>query len=134
MGKVRPLNEKKYNIDKHRFLELYYHCMQYPKWKEELKYIDDTVRSVQYGTMRGGGSNGSALERAAIKRRELEEKCELIEQTVMEADPDICKYILTGVTQEYATFKYLKHLGLPCERDMYYDRRRKFYYLLSQKI
>ena len=56
MAKVRPINEKKYNIDKHRFMELYYHCLQYQKWKEELKYIDDTVRSVQYGTMRGGSN------------------------------------------------------------------------------
>lgn len=134
MGKIRPLNEKKYNIDKHRFMELYYHCLQYPKWKEEMKYIDDTVRSVQYGTMRGSGSNGSALERAAIRRRELEERCELIEKTAVEADPEIHQYILTGVTKEYATFRYLKHLGMPCERDMYYDRRRKFYYLLSKKV
>lgn len=134
MGKVRPLNEKKYNIDKHRFMELYYHCLQYTKWKEELKYIDDNVRSVKYGTMRGGGSNGSALERAAIKRRELEEKCELIEQTAIEADPEIYQYILTGVTQEYATFRYLKHLGMPCGQSMYYDRRRKFYWILAQKI
>ncbi len=134
MGKIRPLNEKKYNIDKHRFMELYYHCLQYQKWKEELRYIDDQVRSVQYGTMRSGSAGGSALERAAIRRRELEEKCEIIEQTTVEADPEIHQYILTGVTQEYATFRYLKHLGMPCERDMYYDRRRKFYYILSKKV
>lgn len=134
MAKVRPINEKKYNIDKHRFMELYYHCLQYPKWREELKYIDDNVKSVTYGTMRSGGNNGSALERAAIKRRELEEKCELIEQTAMEADPEIYQYILTGVTQEYATYGYLKHLGMPCGQTMYYNRRRKFYWLLAQKI
>lgn len=134
MGKVRPLNEKKYNINKHRFMELYYHCLQYPGWKEELKYIDDTVKSIQYGTMRGGGNNESALERAAIKRRELEEKCELIEQTAMEADPDIYQYILAGVTQEHANYRYLKHKGIPCGQTMYYNRRRKFYWLLSQKV
>ncbi|MXP77257.1 hypothetical protein GN277_18300 [Lachnospiraceae bacterium WCA-9-b2] len=37
MPDVRPINKKKYEISKHRFLELYYYCMQYREWVDELE-------------------------------------------------------------------------------------------------
>ena len=77
----------------------------------------------------------SQTERLAIKRLELEEKCKRIEQTAIEADPDIYQWLLEGVTTEYATYRYLRDAkGIPCGKDLYYDRRRKFYYLMSNKI
>ena len=49
----------------------------------------------------------------------------------MAADPELYSYILKAVT-EGTTFVVLKSLyGIPCERDMFYDRRRKFYWVLS---
>lgn len=134
MTRVRPLNEKKYDISKHRFLELYHFCLQYPEWMEMLKSQKDTVKSSAAGSNLGRvTAAGSATETLAIKRMGLQEKCELIEQTAIEADPDIYEYILEGVTTQYASFRYLKSKGLPCEKDMYYDRRRRFFWLLSQK-
>ena len=45
------------------------------------------------------------------------------------------QYLLKAVTEENVTFKYLKTvMNIPCEKDMFYDRRRKFYFLLSKKI
>lgn len=135
VANVRPINEKKYNISKHRFLELYYFCLQYNEWKDELKYKKDTVRSVNVTDMPTSKESGDATASLAIRRAELRKKCELIEQTAIEADPDIYQYIIKGVTEEYATYKYLKKvLGIPCGKDMYYDRRRRFYWLLSNKI
>lgn len=135
MPKIRPINQSKYNISKHRFLELYHYCMQYQEWKDELKYMNDTVKSIDYsGEIKGTGTE-SATEKLAIKRAELSKKCELIEQTAIEADADIYQYIIKGVTTEYATYKYLKEvMSIPCGKDMYYERRRKFYWLLSKKI
>lgn len=135
MPKIRPINQSKYNISKHRFLELYHYCMQYQEWKDELKYLNDTVKSIDYsGEIKGTGT-GSATEQLAIKRAELSKKCELIEQTAIEADGDIYQYIIKGVTTEYATYKYLKEvMNIPCGKNMYYERRRKFYWLLSRKI
>lgn len=136
MPNVRPINKNKYEISKHRFLELYHHCMQYQEWKNELKYCNDTVKSV--GRMEGVHSvegRSSATEKLAIKRAELEEKCRTIEQTAIEADADIYQYIIEGVTADYASYRYLKDvMKIPCGKDMYYDRRRKFYWLLSKKI
>lgn len=135
VSNVRPINEKKYDISKHRFLELYHFCMQYSEWKDELKYKKDTVRSIEVTDMPTSHGNGDATANLAVRRAELQRKCELIEQTAIEADPDIYQYIIKGVTTEYATYKYLKeNAGIPCGKDMYYNRRRKFYWLLSNKI
>ena len=135
MANVRPINEKKYDISKHRFLELYHFCMQYNEWKDELKYKKDTVQSAGVTGTPTSHNNGDATAKLATRRAELERKCKLIEQTAIEADPDIYQYIIKGVTNDYASYKYLRHvMEIPCGKDMYYDRRRKFYWLLSKKI
>lgn len=136
MPDVRPMNEKKYEISKHRFLELYHFCMQYQEWITELKLRKDTVKGMgNTDGIHGSGREGSATEHLVIRRMKLREKCELIEQTAIEADLELYPYILEGVTTEYASYKYLKQVkGIPCGKKMYYDRRRKFYWLLSKKI
>lgn len=136
MTDERPISEKKYGINKHRFLELKHHCLQYPEWRRELAGITDTVRSIEYGKEgKGSPSQGSATERLAIRRAELEDRCKVIEQTAIEADSEIYQWILEGVTTDYATYRYLRDAKhIPCGKDMYYDRRRKFFWLLSRKI
>lgn len=136
MPDERPISEKKYGINKHRFLELKHHCLQYQDWRRELANMQDTVKAIQYGKEgKGSPSIGSATESLAIRRTELEEKCKTIEQTAIEADPELHQYILEGVTTDYATYRYLKDAKkIPCGKDMYYDRRRKFFYLLSKKV
>ena len=114
MGNVRPLKRSKSEISTNRFLELYYWCLQYGEWKDELKYKTDTV--------------------GAMKIAELEQSCQLIEQTAIEADPYIYQYLLKAVTQEGVTYGYLKMMmEIPCSHNTYYDRRRKFYWLLDKR-
>ena len=135
MGRVRAMNEKKYNISKHRFLELYHFCLQYNEWKDELEYKNDTVKSIEITDAPKGRGNGDATANLAVRRTELEEKCKIIEQTAIEADPNIYRYIIKAVTNDNVTYQYLKQtMKIPCGKDMYYDRRRKFYWLLSRKI
>ena len=133
--KVRPLNEEKYKISKHRFAEIYHFCLQYNEWKDELKYKTDNEASPIITDMPTAHSNDSGVESLAIRRRQLEEKCNLIEDTAREAGEGISQYILKAVTNEYITYNYLRTvMGIPCGKNYYYDKRRKFYYLLSQKI
>lgn len=75
VSNVRPINEKKYDISKHRFLELYHFCMQYSEWKDELKYKKDTVRSIEVTDMPTGHGNGDATANLAVRRAELQRKC-----------------------------------------------------------
>ncbi|WP_313583317.1 hypothetical protein [Lacrimispora sp.] len=133
MGNVRPLNHSKYGISKNRFWELYYWCLQYGEWKDELKYKTDTVRSMEITDMPSSHDPGDATQQLAIRRVMLEKNCQLIEQTAIEADPDIYQYLLKAVTED-VPYRYLDMImNIPCSRNTYYDRRRKFYWLLSQK-
>lgn len=137
MGKVRPLSRSKYGISGNRFRELYYWCLQYGEWREELegRAAPSGSMYVGEGLEEGGGEKGQAGEHVPSSRRAwLEQNCRLLEQTAADADPDISPYILRAVTDGDVTYQYLKmSMGMPCGKDMYYDRRRRFYWLLDQR-
>lgn len=134
MPNVRPLNQNKYQISKYRFLEIYNFCLQYNEWKDELKYNTHTVGAQEITGMPFGTGKSDSTAHLAVKRAELERKCQLIERTAMEADSEIYPYILKAVTNEYVGYNYLQTImDIPCSRNTFYDRRRKFYYLMSMK-
>ena len=55
----------------------------------------------------------------------------LVRETCHKADPEIAEYIFKAVT-EGCSYTYLKtKLGIPCGRSMYFDRYRKFFWLLD---
>lgn len=70
-------------------------------------------------------------QRALIKAF-YSERIKLIERIALEADPCLHDYIIKGIT-EGRSYTYLKTImGIPCGKDMYYDRYRKFFWLLSE--
>ena len=134
MGKIRPLNRSKYGISKNRFKELYYWCLQYSEWKDELRYRVDTVKSIEITDSPITHDNGDPTQQLAFRRVHLESNCKLIEQTAIETDPDIYQYLIKAVTDPDVTYRYLKLImGIPCSHNTFYDRRRRFYWLLSKK-
>ncbi|MBR2258565.1 MAG: hypothetical protein IJ899_14795 [Blautia sp.] len=124
----------KWWLSKHRFLELYHYCLQYREWKAELESLDGR-RAVGYDAAPGGGGESSdPTYNLARRRAELEEKILNVEECAYEADGELAKYILLGVTDDSATYNFMdKRLNIPCGKNTYYDRRRKFYYLLDKK-
>ena len=132
---IRPtISEKnKYHIDKHRHYELKHFCLQYPKWKKayaELNNIGISLSKIE----RESSTNipGDPTAKCAIKKAYYRERIRLVEDIAMRADEYLYKYILKAVTEELS-YTYLKSkLEIPCGRDMYYDRYRKFFWLLSQ--
>lgn len=128
------ISEKnKYWIDKHRHYELKHFCLQYPEWKKLYMKFDDV--SIPLSTIeRVPTSNlpGDPTAKRAIMKTYYAEKIKMIEKTALETDVYLHKYILKAVT-EGLSFTYLKtRLNIPCGRDMYYDRYRKFFWLLSK--
>lgn len=124
----------KYNISKHRYLELYHYCMQYEEWKDTIKTLDG-LKSHDTDGCTSSCRISSPVEDLAIKRIELNNKCRIIEETAEEADSVLKDYILAAVTHEGCTYKYLstvKHM--PCGHNVFYRARKRFYYLLSKKI
>lgn len=44
---------------------------------------------------------------------------------------DLGDYIFEAVTREY-TFAYFEARGIPCSRNVFYERLRAFYYVLDK--
>ena len=135
MPDVRALNSKKYGISRHRFAEIYQFCMQYREWKDELRRKTDTLGGNNFSGMPKAGGISDPTAELAVKRAELRRKCELVEKTAEDADPQLSRYILKAVTTEGISYNYLKMvMNIPCGKNMYYDRRRKFYRLMDGRI
>lgn len=132
MANVRAINKEKYNISNYRFRELYYFCLQYEEWQEELNAIRNPIKGMQYYGMPSSGTPGNPTMNAAIDCAELSHKCDMIKAAAMAADPEIYEYIIYAVTHENISFNFLKmQKDIPCERDRYYNSRRKFYFMLD---
>jgi hypothetical protein len=125
-----------YYLTKHRFYEVYHYAMQYQEWKDEYRTTEQTMRGIAYdGVKVKLSGSGDALERVAIRLTELSEKIEMLEAVARETDKDLSEYILRGVTDEQVTYNYLSMvLHIPCSRNTYYSLRRKFYWLLSERL
>ena len=133
--KIRPeLSIKnKYYIDKHRHYELKHFCLQYPNWKRTYTELDKSY--VPISTVdKTPSSNlpGDPTAKRAMDKARLIERIDMIEQSAKEADRQLHDYILKAVT-ENLSYTYLKtKLDIPCGKDMYYDRYRRFFWLLNK--
>ena len=128
------ISEKnKYWIDKHRHYELKHFCLQYPEWKKLYSLFDNS--SIPLSTIeRVPTSNlpGDPTAKRAIMKSHYGERIKMLEKVALETDVYLHKYILKAVT-EGLSYTYLKtRLDIPCGKDMYYDRYRRFFWLLSK--
>lgn len=133
MMRAELSGKNKYWVEKHRYYELKHFCLQYPFWKRAYSEID---------WLYGQDFNPSAYSKSnlpadptyhlAEKRVRYFHRMEMVEQAAINADPELASYILKGVT-EGASYTYLKsRLEIPCSRDTYYDRYRRFFWLLNK--
>ena len=131
----RILSEKnEFYLPKEEFLTVLHFSLQYPNWVQELRTEPDTSNAITYDEERVQTSGGyAACSETAMRRYALAKKKQLVEDTVREVAPEIYEYLLLGVAYGW-TFWQLKQQGIECEEAMYYERRRKFYYILAQKI
>lgn len=126
--------KSKWWIPKYRYLELKYFCLQYPMWKKEYA---DILANLNVS------SNGSEIKNqiefidrtadVAIRLDNLNSKISLVGKIANEIDPEIGDYILKAVTNNFSFVKMKALYEIPCERKMYYDRYRKFFWSLDRK-
>ena len=131
---IRPeiSQNNKYWISKHRYYELKHFCLQYHTWKKECIELGGLRGRSNDETCVKSGIPGDPTGKCVEMRSVYLEKMDLIRGIVVAADPDLAEYIFRGVT-EGLSFTYLKNkLNMPCGRDMYYDRYRRFFWLLSE--
>lgn len=131
---IRPELSKKnpYWVDKHRYYELKHFCLQYPVWKRIYMELDGLRSSVTDVTPSKNNSTSDPTARSVESRLYYLQKMETVEQAAIKSDPELATYILRAVTEELS-YDYLKsRLEIPCGRDTYYDRYRRFFWLLSK--
>lgn len=132
---IRPELSKrnKYWISKSRYYELKYFCLQYPGWKKAYAEL------IEYGVAISNISNefknseiSDPTAKIAIMKIYCMDRIEMIEKAAVDTDKYLFNYIILAVTEGHS-YTYLKNkLGMPCSRDTYYDRYRRFFWLLSQ--
>ena len=122
--------KNKYWIPKFRYLELKNFCLQYSDWKKALNEISFLKAKSEISS---AGNFSNSTENLAFKISNIQDKIDLIERTANESDAELAKWLIKGIT-ENLTYEYLKYqLGLPAGRSMYYDRYRKFFWILDQR-
>lgn len=125
--------KNKYHICKHRHYELKHFCLQYPSWKKAYAEFDDASLPLSMiDSVPTSNIPGDPTAKRAMMKAHYSEKINLIEKAAMEADQYLCEYILKGVTEELS-YTYLKSkFDMPCGKDMYYDRYRRFFWILNK--
>lgn len=133
---IRPEISKKnkYWIEKHRYYELKHFCLQYKEWKRAYVLCNESIIfASNLDKIPSSNTPSDLTAKYAIKRDYYGQRISLIEKTVKETDDYLYPYILKAVT-EGLSYTYLKsRLEIPCSRDLYYDRYRRFFWLLSQE-
>lgn len=124
----RDIKLSDYNISRAKYNELKYFCMQYGEKKQEL-HKNYGIGSISGDGLPKGNLPRNPTEIVAIRNAELKKDIDLIERTAMEADSEIYHWLLKNVT-EGIPYEFMQ---VPLSRTKFYDSRRYFFYLLSQK-
>lgn len=133
---LRPELSKsnKYYIDRHRHYELKHFCLQYPEWKKEyMSYANVGPGLSKFEDLYFSNKKSDPTLESVLKREYYRERMEIVEDAAVEADEYLYEYILRGVT-EGLSYTYLRTiLQIPCSKDIYYDRYRRFFWILNKK-
>ena len=132
---IRPKVSDKnpYYLDPHRFYELKHFCRQYPTWKKARAALTGlSARPADLALFNKPGQESDPTARSAEARAYYTERMAMVEQAAYASDPDLASYILTGVTEGLPYAALRMQCNIPCGKDMYYNRYRKFFWLLSK--
>lgn len=69
----------------------------------------------------------------ASKLADIKTNIALIRNTAKDTDESLAGYIFKAVTEERSYDNLKAFFDIPCSREMYYDRYRKFFWLLDKE-
>lgn len=132
---VRPEVSKKnpYYIERERYYELKHFCRQYPIWKKAYDALDGlSRRPADLELFSKPGQTSDPTARCAEAREYYSTRMEMVEKCAKEASPALYKYIMSYATygDAYSVLKMRDHI--PCNKEMFYDIARKFFWLLNK--
>jgi rhodanese-related sulfurtransferase len=128
----------KYKLSRHQFNTAKWYALGFNEWLDEYNRLKDSVSAISYenGDMpHAVNKTSNPTEELAERRAELRAKMDKIVACCNVAGGDLSEYLLKAVTNENVTYHTLKALmDIPCSANTFYDRRRKFYWLLAKEL
>ena len=125
--------KNKYWIDRHRYYELKHFCMQYTFWKKAYTALCEPLFPyTNMDKLPGNKCPSDITSKQAVAKAYYDCRIKMVEQAAKEADEDLKDYILKAVTEGLSYTHLKSKLDIPCGKDMYYDRYRKFFWILSE--
>ena len=125
--------KNKYWIDRHRYYELKHFCLQYTSWKKAYDGISDLyLKAVTFDEKISSNTPTDLTGKYATAKSEYSKKIDMVEKAAYEADADLANYILKAVTENLSYTHLKSRLNIPCSKDTYYDRYRRFFWILSK--
>lgn len=132
--KIKPelSSKNKYRLNKHRHYELKHFCLQYPMWKQLYSELNDPgIPLSSINDIRTSNIPGDPTFKRAAAKLYYSDKIDMVEEIAFMTDKYLYEYIIKAVT-EGRSYEYLKvKMNIPCGRDMFYDRYRRFFWLLN---
>ena len=120
-------------LSKHRYYELLHWCLQYPEWEDRIRKIKFLPEVLKNSTRKSKWIANRSTEDLGSVLADLTANRSLVERVCNEASSELYPWLLMAVTRG-TSFNELKMVhGLPCEKDMFYDRRRRFFILLDKE-
>ena len=129
---IRTTTKGEYSLPKHRYLELYHFCLQYPDFKKEYAELEARLGG---SIVKASGERKETDETARIAMRlsELRTYIELIEAVAYDTDKEMGSYILDAVTKGRSYETMVLRSQIPICRVGYYKLYRRFFHKLSRK-
>lgn len=136
-SRIVDINLGEYGLTKEDFRMLYYFCRRYPQQKQKL--IDNyCLNACVTDGSKNSRSNTEVQAEIALKFREC---CRMVEESAKEAAPDeavyecLMKHVTEGVDVVNGAYDCRgKFYKVPIYRQGYRIVRRKFYFILAQKL
>ena len=130
--------EGKYKLSRAEFNTAKWYAYRFNEWLDEYNALKDSVSAISYENAdmpHAVNKTSNPTESLAERRAVLSEKMEKITKCCQIAGGDLSEYIFKAVTNENVSYKTLQaFMEIPCSANTFYDRRRKFYYLLAKEI
>jgi len=131
MGKIRnvlSVSNENY-ISKDNYLELKHFCLQYNEWKK--RYAEFDFHESKSIIMPCKSTKNDSTASAAIEKASLKTKMDMVRDTAYKTDPELAVYIFKGVTEGASYITLRCSYGMPCSKETYFKRYRKFFKMLS---
>ena len=112
-----------YWVSKHKFLELYHFSLQYKDWEKEIAAVSFMPDDFEF----------DPTGEIAAKLTVLKKNCEMVKECCKDADRKLHRYLFLAVTEGLSYDALRSRYHIPCGKDYYFIRYRKYFWLLSRR-